>query len=58
MAALPHYRGVAGSPIGRKKKEPENAAVETRSNVLSLTENGDAIIAGNDGLRGHARPDA
>ena len=30
--------------------------METRSNVLSVAENGDAITAGNDGFRGNARP--
>ena len=31
--------------------------METRSNVLSVAEDGDASAGGNDGLRGHARPD-
>jgi hypothetical protein len=62
MADLADDRGVAGSLIPQadstQRKEPENAFVENRSNVLSVAENGDGSIAGDDGLRGHARPDA
>ena len=51
--ASPVAEECAGGSI---KKEPENASMETRSNVLSVAENGDAITAGNDGFRGNARP--